>query len=120
MYCVGVLTFDGGFMDSWSSRTKCVTERCEYRVSPSRAQAQRLLSVLKVITRREGGGAKCIRRQAPVICRKKSFNESSINGICATRNFVSGVRIRTVIATTSPHDSPSLEFPVFGGILVRG
>src|ERR1700681_2932100 len=29
---------------------------CEYRVSPSRAQARRLLSVLKVITRREGGG----------------------------------------------------------------
>src|SRR6266853_986875 len=46
MYCAGVLTFDGGFMDSWSSRTKCVTDRlktsqrqgCEYRVSPSRAQ----------------------------------------------------------------------------------
>ena len=29
---------------------------CEYRVSPSHAQAPRLLSVLKVITRREGGG----------------------------------------------------------------
>jgi hypothetical protein len=43
MYCAGVLTFDGGFMDSSSSRTKCVTERCEYRVSPSRAQARRLL-----------------------------------------------------------------------------
>jgi hypothetical protein len=27
MYCAGVLTFDGGFMDSSSSRTKCVTER---------------------------------------------------------------------------------------------
>src|SRR5215469_7466235 len=26
MYCAGVLTFDGGFMDSSSSRTKCVTE----------------------------------------------------------------------------------------------
>jgi hypothetical protein len=64
MYCAGVLTFDGGFMDSSSSRTKCTTERlktsqrqgCEYRLSPSRAQARRLLSVLKVITRREGGG----------------------------------------------------------------
>ena len=44
MYCAGVLTFDGGFMDS------------SYRVSPSCAQARRLLSVLKVITRREGGG----------------------------------------------------------------
>src|ERR1700704_5633304 len=29
MYCAGVLTFDGGFMDSSSSRTKCVTERLE-------------------------------------------------------------------------------------------
>src|SRR6266852_3835395 len=64
MYCAGVLTFDGGFMDSSSSRTKCVTDPlktsqrqgCEYRVSPSRAQARRLLSVLKVITRRKGGG----------------------------------------------------------------
>src|SRR5690349_17748551 len=27
MYCAGVLTFDGGFMDSSSSRTKCITER---------------------------------------------------------------------------------------------
>src|SRR6266851_4601664 len=27
MYCAGVLTFDGGFMDSSSSRTKCVTHR---------------------------------------------------------------------------------------------
>src|SRR5712664_4660212 len=27
MYCAGVLTFDAGFMDSSSSRTKCVTER---------------------------------------------------------------------------------------------
>jgi hypothetical protein len=64
MYCAGVLTFDGGFMDSSCSRTKCITERlktsqrqgCEYRVSPRRAQARRLLSVRKVITRREGGG----------------------------------------------------------------
>jgi hypothetical protein len=47
MYCAGVLTFDGGFMGSSSSRTKCVTDRCrpasgsgcEYRVSPGRAQA---------------------------------------------------------------------------------
>src|SRR5882672_4863417 len=29
MYCAGVLTFDGGFMDSSSSRTKCITERFE-------------------------------------------------------------------------------------------
>src|SRR5712664_4640827 len=29
MYCAGVLTFDGGFMDSSSSRTKCVTDRLE-------------------------------------------------------------------------------------------
>jgi hypothetical protein len=27
MYCAGVLTFDGGFMDSSSFRTKCITER---------------------------------------------------------------------------------------------
>src|SRR5260370_42018667 len=27
MYCAGVLTFDGGFMDSSSSGTKCITER---------------------------------------------------------------------------------------------
>src|SRR5260370_1637339 len=27
MYCAGVLTFDGGFMDSSSSPTKCVTDR---------------------------------------------------------------------------------------------
>ena len=27
MYCAGVLTVDGGFMDSSSSRTKCITER---------------------------------------------------------------------------------------------
>ena len=27
MYCAGVLTFDGGFMDSSSSRTECITER---------------------------------------------------------------------------------------------
>src|ERR1700732_560806 len=27
MYCAGVLTFEGGFMDSSSSRTKCITER---------------------------------------------------------------------------------------------
>ena len=27
MYCAGVLTFDGGFMDSSSSRTKCITAR---------------------------------------------------------------------------------------------
>src|SRR5262249_50446770 len=27
VYCAGVLTFDGGFMDSSSSRTKCITER---------------------------------------------------------------------------------------------
>src|ERR1700682_807154 len=27
MYCADVLTFDGGFMDSSSSRTKCITER---------------------------------------------------------------------------------------------
>src|SRR5215469_6163433 len=47
MYCAGVFTFDGGFMDWSSSRTKCVTERsktsrrqgCKYRVCPSRAQA---------------------------------------------------------------------------------
>src|SRR6266850_2727025 len=26
MYCAGVLTFDGGFMDSSSSRAKCITE----------------------------------------------------------------------------------------------
>jgi hypothetical protein len=46
------------------SERKCITEHletsqpqgCEYRVSPGRAQAGRLLSVLKVITRREGGG----------------------------------------------------------------
>ena len=25
MYCAGVLTFDGGFMDSSFSRTKCIT-----------------------------------------------------------------------------------------------
>src|SRR3974390_2797257 len=25
--CAGVLTFDGGFMDSSSSRTKCITQR---------------------------------------------------------------------------------------------
>ena len=56
MYCAGVLTFDGGFMDSSSSQTKCVTERCEYRVSSSRAQPQPLSSVLEVITGREGGG----------------------------------------------------------------
>src|SRR5689334_17930486 len=55
MYCAGVLTFDGGFMDSSSSRTKCATERLktsqrqggEYRVSPSRAQARRLCPLLK-------------------------------------------------------------------------
>jgi hypothetical protein len=57
MYCPGVLTFDGGFMDSSFSRTKCITERlktnqrqgCEYRVSPGRAQPRGLLSILKVI-----------------------------------------------------------------------
>src|SRR5215472_8138551 len=27
MYCAGVLTFDGGFTDSSSSRTECITER---------------------------------------------------------------------------------------------
>src|SRR5258708_1043054 len=27
MYCAGALTFDGGFMDSPSPRTKCITER---------------------------------------------------------------------------------------------
>src|SRR5215470_18763788 len=27
MYCAGVLTLDPGFMDSSSSRTKCITER---------------------------------------------------------------------------------------------
>src|SRR5258708_39500304 len=27
MYCDGVLTYDGGFTDSPSSRTKCITER---------------------------------------------------------------------------------------------
>jgi hypothetical protein len=27
MYCAGVLTFDGGFMDSSSSQTKCISER---------------------------------------------------------------------------------------------
>src|ERR1700757_1656214 len=27
MYCAGVLTFDGGFMDLSSSRTKCISER---------------------------------------------------------------------------------------------
>jgi hypothetical protein len=27
MYCAGVLRFDGGFMDSSSSRTKCITGR---------------------------------------------------------------------------------------------
>src|SRR6516225_6508870 len=26
MYCSGVLTFDGGFMDSSSSRTECITK----------------------------------------------------------------------------------------------
>jgi hypothetical protein len=26
MYCAGVLTSGGGFMDSSSSRTKCITE----------------------------------------------------------------------------------------------
>src|SRR5262244_670303 len=26
MYCAGVLTFDGGFLDSSSSRAKCITE----------------------------------------------------------------------------------------------
>ena len=55
---------------------------------------------------------------------KKSFDESSINRyLCnywATRNFVSGVRIRTVIVTTSPYDSHLSNFRFFGGILVRG
>jgi hypothetical protein len=27
MYCAGVLTFDGGFMDSSSSRTKSIRQR---------------------------------------------------------------------------------------------
>jgi hypothetical protein len=29
IYCAGVLTFDGGFMDSSSSRTKSITERLQ-------------------------------------------------------------------------------------------
>jgi len=43
MYCAGVLTFDGGFMDSSCSRTKCITER----LKTSQRQG---------LTRREGGG----------------------------------------------------------------
>jgi len=34
MYCAGVLTFDGGFMDSSSSRTKCITERLRRQLGP--------------------------------------------------------------------------------------
>jgi hypothetical protein len=33
MYCAGVLTFDGGFMDSPSFRTKCITERLKTRLT---------------------------------------------------------------------------------------
>src|SRR4249919_3141410 len=50
MYCAGVVTFDGGFMDSSSSRTKCTTERFENAPwllmssgpIPKRAQGARL------------------------------------------------------------------------------
>jgi uncharacterized protein len=34
MYCAGVLTFDGGFMDSSSSRTKCIIERLRRQLGP--------------------------------------------------------------------------------------
>jgi hypothetical protein len=34
MYCAGVVTFDGGFMDSSSSRTKRLTERAKTRQRP--------------------------------------------------------------------------------------
>src|SRR5262249_45047399 len=36
MYCAGVLTFAGGFKDSSSSRTKCITERLKARQSDGR------------------------------------------------------------------------------------
>src|SRR5215469_18093088 len=36
MYCAGVLTFDGGFTDWSSSRTKCITERLKTSQSSGR------------------------------------------------------------------------------------
>src|SRR5579859_2516623 len=44
MYCAGVLTFDGGFMDSSSSRTKCISERF-FRTHPARLRRFRRLAL---------------------------------------------------------------------------
>src|SRR5262249_23686779 len=84
MYCAVGLTFDDGFMDLSSSRTMCITERlktsqrqgCKYRVSPSRAQARRLLSVLKVITRR-GAVSAYSPSMAPAASRSLQARQSS-------------------------------------------
>src|SRR5215467_11487759 len=64
MYCAGVLTFDAGFMDSSSSRTKCITER------------------LQTSQRQEAG---CLNQRVgecgrPGSCEKIRFHASKIQG----------------------------------------
>src|SRR5215470_17285750 len=47
MYCAGVLTFDGGFMDSSSSRRKCITERVEDQPAGGAVSIAYVLAVRK-------------------------------------------------------------------------
>src|SRR6516164_10167492 len=42
MYCAGVLTFDGGFMDSSSSRTKCISVSTAGEVATSARRPARI------------------------------------------------------------------------------
>ena len=114
MYCAGVLTFDGGFMDSSSSRTKCITERkpangrgSEYRLSTSRAQARRLLSVLKVISRREGGGRVLVVHGAGSV----QGPPSQAVLMAAPRHLPLGCRTHPGVAASPPPPRASLRTP---------
>src|SRR5262249_23945266 len=49
MYCAGVLTVDGGFMDSVSSRTECIPERLKT------SQAAGAVSIAYVLAVRKHG-----------------------------------------------------------------
>ena len=61
MYCVGVLTFDGGFMDSSSSRTKCTTERLK--------TSQRQGCVREKASRNGRGRRRVAEKRAPILRR---------------------------------------------------
>src|ERR1700694_2354834 len=66
MYCAGVLTFDGGFMDSSSYRTKFIIERAKNQSAPAalcvshfETHSYRSVNGVRVQKRRIGRGPTC-------------------------------------------------------------